>query len=164
MEMFRQAAQFQAGSRFRMLSVGEAAERFVRRWPEHFRFEQILRLESVWEKTSEKRRSIVRSCEMNCMGIVAGIVRDALATNDLSLPANITPEDLVFGLWSLTSGAYSIVLTSDSLESLGMSEPYETVREHTAVFLDGYRWLPLSVDYDRNQILKRVGKEVFGDV
>ncbi len=163
MEMFRHAAQFQAGSRFRMLAIGEAAERFVRRWPEHFRFEQILRLDSVWEKTSEKRRQIVRSCEMNCMGTVAGIARDAIANGDLKLPEDITPEDLCFGLWSLTSGAYSIVLTSDSLTHLGMSEPYETVRTHIAVLLDGYHWKPLSVEYDRQSIMARIGREVFGD-
>jgi AcrR family transcriptional regulator len=163
MQMFRQAAQFQECSRFRMMSIGEAAERFARQWPEHFRFEQIVRLDSVWEKTSEKRRDIVRSGEMNCMGTVAGIVRDAIASGELHLPRQISPEDLVFGLWSLTSGAYSIVLTSDSLENLGMNEPYATVRTHTSVMLDGYAWQPLSHAFDRDEILTRIGKEVFGD-
>lgn len=162
-EMFRKAAQFPGCSRFRMIAIGDAAERFVRQSPEHFQFEQILRLDSVWEKTSEKRRALIQACEMNCMGTVAGIARDAIANGELTLPENLTPEDLVFGLWSLTSGAYSIVITSDSLDSLGMSEPYETVRRHVAVLLDGYGWTPLSKDYDRDEIIARVGVEVFGD-
>lgn len=162
-EMFRQAAQFRGCSRFRMLAIGDAAERFVRESPEHFQFEQILRLDSVWEKTSEKRRALIQACEMNCMGTVAGIVRDAIANGELTLPDKLTPEDLVFGLWSLTSGAYSIVLTSDSLESLGMSEPYETVRKHISVLLDGYGWTPLSPEYDRDEIIARVAVEVFGN-
>ena len=163
MDMFRRAAQFRDCSRFRMLAIGEAAERFVRQSPEHFQFEQIVRLDSVWEKTSEKPRSVVRTCEMNYMGIVAGIVRDAIANGELDLPNAVCPEDLVFGLWSLTSGAYSIVLSSDSLENLGMSEPYETVRNHTSVLLDGYQWKPLSNAYNRDEMLQRIGQEVFGD-
>jgi len=163
MEMFCRAAQFQGCSRFRMLAIAEAAERFVRQSPEHFKFEEILRLGSIWEKTSEKRRSIVRGCETSCMGTVAGIVRDAIANADLNLPKNISPEELVFGLWALTSGAYSIIETSESLGIWGLNEPYETVRAHTSVLLDGYKWLPLSSDFDRNQLLKRIGSEVFGD-
>ena len=163
MEMFRMAAQFKAGPRYRMQSVGVAAELFVRQSPEHFIFEQILRLDSVWEKTSEKRRSIVSSCEMNCIATVAGVVRDAIANGDLTLPDNITPEDLVFGLWSLTSGAYSIIVTSESLENLGMSEPYETVRHHTAIMMDGYGWKPLSPEFDRDELIDRIMKEVFNN-
>ncbi len=162
-EMFRAAAQFMGGPRFRMQAVGVAAEKFVRESPEHFIFEQILRMDSVWEKTSEKKRAIVTSCEMNCMGIVGGVVRDAIAKGDLALPDHVTPEDLVFGLWSLTSGAYSIIITSESLENLGMSEPYEMVRNHTAVMMDGYRWKPFSSEFDRNELIERIEKEVFGD-
>ena len=163
MEMFRQAAQFKGNARFRMQAIGVAAEMFVRQSHEHFIFEQILRLDSVWEKTSQKRRSIVRACEMNCMEIVGGIVRDAIANGDLDLPASVSPEELVFGLWSLTSGAYSIIVTSDSMENLGMKTPYETVRAHTAVLLDGYDWAPLSKDYDRDKLIAKIENEVFGN-
>lgn len=163
LEMFRQAAQFRDRSRFRMLAIGEAAERFVRQSPEFFRFEQILRLDSVWEKTSEERRLVMQNCEISCMATVAGIVRDAIASEDLQLPDDMTPEDLVFGLWSLSSGAYSIVLTSDSLSALGMSEPYGTVRRHMSRLLDGFQWQPLSDAYDSQEIIERVGQEVFGD-
>ena len=96
-ELFRQAAQFHGSSRFRMLAVAYAAEKFVRSWPEYFLFEQIIRLDSVWEKTSEKRRAVIRNCEMNCMGIVAGIVRDAVANNEIELPEDdVTGRSLVW--------------------------------------------------------------------
>ena len=162
-EMFRKAAQFRACARFRMLAIGHAAEKFVRESPEHFLFEQIIRLDSVWEKTSEKRRAVVRTCETDCMATVAGIVRDAIANDEVKLPKSVTLEDLVFGLWSLTSGAHSIIVTSDSLELLGLSEPFEMVRQHTSVLMDGYQWQPLSTDYDRNEMINRIEKEVFGN-
>ena len=160
-EMFRRAAQFRGCSRFRMLAIGYAAELFVRQSAEHFLFEQIIRLDSVWEKTSEKRRSVIRDCEVSCIGIAAGLVRDAVAGNDIELPDSMTPEDVVFGLWSLTSGGYSIVLTSDRLQALGISEPYEIIREHTSVMLDGFNWKPLSGDFDRNSVIERIDQEIF---
>ena len=162
-ELFRQAAQFHGRSRFRMLAVAYAAEKFVRSWPEYFLFEQIIRLDSVWEKTSEKRRAVIRNCEMNCMGIVAGIVRDAVANSEIELPESISPEDLSFGLWSLTSGGYAIALTSDHLDALGMSDPYELIRAHSDVLLDGYNWRPLSTEFERESVFDQIGQEVFSD-
>ena len=162
-DMFRLAAQFRDNSRFRMHSIGAAAEKFVRQSPEHFIFEQILRLDSVWEKTSEKRRSIIQACEMNCVGIVAGIVRDGIANGELDLTLGISPEELVFGLWSLTTGAYNIIVTSDSMESIGINTPYETVRIHTAVMLDAYNWKPFSSEFNLNNLIERIENEVFGN-
>jgi hypothetical protein len=95
------------------------------------------------------------------MSVVAGIVRDAIAAEDLELPARFSPEKLVFGLWSLTSGAYAIVFSSDSLAQMGLHDPVETVRDHTAALLDGFGWTPLSQDFDQDKVLKKIRKEVF---
>ena len=162
-ELFQRAAQFKGCTRHRMVAIGQAAEKFVRDYPDYFQFEQILQLASVREKTSEKRQAVIRGCEMQCMSIVAGIVRDAIAAEDLELPSGFSPEKLVFGLWSLTSGAYSIVFNSDSLEQMGLDDPFETVREHTEALLDGYGWSPRSNEYDSEKVLKRIRKEVFSD-
>ena len=160
-ELFQRAAQYKSCSRFRILAIGEAAEMFVRDFPDYFLFEEIIQLPSVREKTSEKRQSVIQGCEMQCMSVVAGIVRDAVAQEDLVLPDHVSPEQLVFGLWSLTSGAYSIILKSQSLEIIGVREPYETVREHTSALLDGYDWHPLSSEFDMNRELKKIRREVF---
>lgn len=162
-ELFQKAAQFKGGSRYRIMAIAEAAERFVRDYPDYFLFEQILSLASVREKTSEKRQSVIRGCEMQCMSVVAGVVRDAVATEDLILTDGFTPEQLVFGLWAITSGAYSIIATSDSLTQMGLDDPYETVRNHTAALLDGHRWNPLSNQFDSKKVLKKIRKEVFGN-
>ncbi|MFK7766196.1 MAG: TetR/AcrR family transcriptional regulator [Mariniblastus sp.] len=161
--MFQNAAQFKGCARHRMVAIGEAAERFVRQFPDFFQFEKILELASVREKTSEKRKSVIRGCEMQCMSVVAGVVRDAVASGDLILKANQTPEQLVFGLWSMTSGAYAIVFSADSLAHVGLGDPFQTVRDSTAALLDGHHWNPLSPEYDQEEILKKIREEVFGD-
>lgn len=162
-ELFQRAAQFKGCSRFRIAAIGEAAERFVQDFPDYFQFEQILRLASVREKTSEKRQSVIRSCEMQCMSVVAGIVRDAIAAEDLVLPVGVSPEQLVFGLWSLTSGAYAILFNSDSLEQMGLDDLLETVRKHSDALLDGYGWTPLSTEYDSAELRNRIRQEAFSN-
>ncbi len=162
-ELFKQAAQFKGCPRHRMIAIGEAAERFVRQYPDYFLFEKILQLDSVREKTSEKRQSVIQGCEMQCVSVVAGVVRDAIAAEDLVLPAGFSPEKLVFGLWSLTSGAFAIVFASDSLTQMGLDDPFETVREHSDALLDGHGWKPLSNQFDSKKILKKIRSEVFGN-
>ncbi len=157
-ELFRKAAEFKGCSRHRIMAIGAAAEMFVRQYSDFFQFEQILRLDSVREKTSEKRQAVIESCEMQCMSVVGGVVRDAIANADLELPEGMTPESLVFGLWSLTTGAYSIALTSDSLPLIGIADPFLLVRQHVATLLDGYGWRPLSRDIDSEQILEQIRK------
>jgi AcrR family transcriptional regulator len=160
-DLFRKAAEFKGRSRFRMVAIGEAAETFVRDFPDYFMFEEIIQLPSVREKTSEKRQAVIRGCEMQCMSVVAGVVRDAVAQEDLQMPRFLSPEQLVFGLWALTSGAYSIMLRSQSLEQLGLDDPFAAVRIHTSALLDGHGWKPHSSEFDLEKLLVRIRREVF---
>ncbi len=162
-DLFSRAAMFRGNSRERFQAIGFAAELFVKMYPNHFSVEQIIRSSSIWEKTSEKRRSIVQLCEHRCIGIVAGVVMDAISQGDLTLPAGFTPQDLVFGVWSHSSGAYSIIATNDSLEELGISEPFSVVRQNINKQLDGFGWKPLSGEFDIDAVIQRVIKEVFAD-
>lgn len=159
--MFQAAVAFRGCPRERMLAVSVASERFVRLYPDHFHVETIVRNHSVLAKTSEKRRMLMRSCEHRCVGMVAGIVRDAIAQGDLTLPESMSPEELVFGLWSLSFGAFSIAATSDSLREIGVRDPYETVRQHLSALLDSYGWQPLSTQIDEPALRDRILSEVF---
>ncbi len=159
-EMFREAASYQADSRFRMLAVCYAAERFVINFPDYFLFEQIFNLDSVREKTSPERQQLIHTCEIQCMGIVSGIVRDAVASRDLALPDEITPERLVFGLWALTSGAYGLAFTSQSLPHIGITDPYNVVRTHVCHLLDGYDWRPHSSTHNVDQVFSQLEKTI----
>ncbi len=161
--LFERAAAFRGRARERMNAIGMAAELFVRLYPEHFRVESIIRNASMWEKTSENRRIVMRQCESHCVGIVGGLVRDAIAQGDLELPPDFPPGDLVFGIWSLAYGAFSILTTSDQLPELGISDPYLAVRKNIMVMLDGYGWQPLSSDHNYEAIQQRIAQEVFPD-
>ena len=160
-DMFQRAASYQAIPRIRLAAIGVAAELFVRLYPDHFRVEQIVKSDSIWDKTTEERRALVKSCQMQCVGIVAGIVRDGLAQGHLTLPDRVTPEALVFGLWSMTEGAYSIVATSDAMTELGIVEPFPAIRHNIHSMLDGYGWTPLSSELDFDAEMEKLVREVF---
>lgn len=162
-KLFQRAAGFHGQSRERLSAIGRAAEIFVRLFPDHFTVEQIIRASSIWEKTSEKRRSVMQACEQRCVGIVAGIVRDAVAQGDLALPDQFSPEQLVFGLWSMTYGAHTIITTSQSLDELGVLDPFETLHQDIHRMLDGFRWRPLLADHDYESVDERITNEVFRD-
>lgn len=162
-EMFLRAASITAPPRQRLAGIGASAELFVRLYPDHFSVEQLIRSASIWEKTSEKRRRTMHAAESRCMGIVAGIVRDGIAQGELKLPDDMSPESLVFGLWSQTFGAYSIIATSDGLEDHGVTDPYHAVRKNINMTLDGYGWTPLSTEFDYIDLFERLMAEVFPD-
>ena len=163
LEMFKQAAQFKGVSRFRMLAIGQAAEKFVRDYPDFFVLEQILQLPSVRQKISVQRQHEINSIEVLCMDILAGIVRDAVAAEDLVLDRNVTPEKLVFGVWSVTSGGFAIAARSGALPHLGLENPFELVHNHTAALMDGFGWAPLSPEYDSSELNQKIHCEVLGN-
>lgn len=163
--MFQVAASWSGAScsRDRMAAIGAAAEKFVEQYPHHFGVEQIVRSASIWEKTSEERRQFMHSCEARCMEIVGGIMRDGLAHGDLELPQGRTAEDMVFGLWAMNFGAYTIITSSDSLEENGIRNPIAALRHNQNLMLDGYHWQPLYGERDYDSVMDQVKREVFGD-
>ncbi|MEN1680936.1 MAG: TetR/AcrR family transcriptional regulator [Planctomycetota bacterium] len=158
--MFNRAALWPGRSRERIAAVGAAAEAFVETAPHYFLVEQIVRASSIWEKTSPERREIMARCERQCVAIVSGVVRDAVAQGDLDLPEHHSPEDVVFGLWSLCLGAQTISFSSDSLAEIGIPSPTQSLRRGQNQMLDGYGWRLLSTEFDYFAHMDRVKREI----
>jgi AcrR family transcriptional regulator len=159
--LFRKAASYPGRPRERIAAVGVAVELFVRLYPHHFKLEQVLRLSSVWEKTSPERRQLMNYCESQCVGTVSGIVRDGIAQSDLSLPEDVTPEQMVFGLWSMSFGAQTILASSTSLVDIGIGDPHRALALNQGRLLDGYGWRPLSSEFDYEAASQRIASEYF---
>ena len=162
-EMFQRVASYQDVPRARLAVIGVASELFVRLYPDHFRVEQIVKADSIWDKTTEERRTLLKTCQIQCVGIVAGVVRDGVAQGHVSLPDGVTPEALVFGLWSMTEGAYSIIATSGAVAEMGMDEPFPVIRRNIHMMLDGIGWTPLSTERDYDSNMEKIIREVFAE-
>ncbi|QDU60787.1 Fatty acid metabolism regulator protein [Planctomycetes bacterium Pan216] len=163
MELFRRAALFRGSSRERMTAIGLAVELFVLLYPDHFMVERIIRTESIWLKTSEERRTATNHFENDCFGIVGGVVRDGITRGELVLPDGMSVEDLVFGLWALSHGAYTIMTTNDQLVVQGVREPLDATRRNYAMILDGAQWRPLSSEHDYAAVYRQIAQEIFPD-
>ncbi|TWT47412.1 TetR/AcrR family transcriptional regulator [Botrimarina hoheduenensis] len=159
--MFRKAAAFEGPSRVRMATVGAAAEAFVEHFAHHFLVEQVVRVSSIWEKTSPDRRELMESCERDCMATTVAIVHDAVADGSLVLPAGHVPEELIFGMWALYQGAQTIAHTSHTLAEIGIADPIASLRFNQNRVLDGYGWRPLSADFDYYQHMNSIKQELF---
>lgn len=162
LELFNQAVMMRGSSRQRIAAIGIACEVFVDQLPELFRAEQIIRHESVWGKTTEKRQEVLRNCEGRCMHTVAGVVRDAVSAGDLELDTTHRIEDIVFGLWSLVYGGMVLEATSPSLADVGIIDSRAAIRRNCNCMLDGLNWSPLYdpatysawIDQARTHLLK----------
>ncbi|MEZ6080772.1 MAG: TetR/AcrR family transcriptional regulator [Pirellulaceae bacterium] len=141
-QMFEQASTLSDDSRKRMMAIGAACEKYAIECQQHFAVELMLRNAIIWEKASEQRQQLIRTCELRAMGVVAGVVRDAVALGDLHLP-EMTPEEFVFGFWSLTFGSHVLIASSPSLPDIGVNQPVRSMRYHGWTLMNGYGWQPL---------------------
>jgi len=162
-KLFQRACRFPGRPREQMLAIGIAAELFAKLFPDHFRLEQTFRMSAIWDKVSESRREALERAELGCMRTVVGVVQSAIETGDLGLEADSSAEDIVFGFWSLTSGAYALADCNPNLAKLGINDPFAAVRQLTRQLADGILWHPLSSEWDYDLVSQRVLKEIFAD-
>ena len=160
-DLFQRAAGFPGKTRERMLAMGLAAELFAVLFPEHLRLEQIIRVDSITRKASAERQQRLRELSARCMGLLNGIVEEAVARGDIVRVGVVSPAELVFGLWSITTGAQVIVGTGVDLDQKGVANPQLAIRSVMGLLLDGLGWRPLSVDYDYREAAQRIAREIF---
>lgn len=161
--MFEYAATTCPTPRARMTAIGCACDIYAGECSEHFAVEQMLRNSVIWEKSSEKRQNLVRQCEFRCMSVVAGIVRDAIAAGDLTLPKSMAAEEFVFGFWALTYGSHALMASSPSLSAIGVNDPVRSVRFHGWTLMNGYNWKPL-ISFEETEALMGEMVEGIADV
>lgn len=162
-KLFEHAALLSSQSRVRMMAIGSACELYATSCSEHFAIEQLLRNAIIWEKASEKRQSLIRNCELRAMGIVAGVVRDAVAGGELNLP-EMTAEEFVFGFWSLTYGSHALMASSPSLPDIGVNNPLRTIRYHGWTLMNGYGWQSLITFEEADRIMNGLAERILSHV
>lgn len=160
-DFFRRAVQFVGRTRERIVAIGVAEDLFVRIYPYHFRSEQIVRMTSLREKTTPTRNEALDACESRCLAIVTQIVRDAIDNKDVALSDGMTPEDLCFGLWCMTTGAHTFMASEIPLARRGVRDASRALRYSTQYLLDGLGWQPLMHEFDIGATVARIREEIF---
>ena len=172
--LFERAITFQGRTREVVLAIGEAYDLFVHLYPHHFQSAQLVRSESIRDKTSPERQARLHHSEHRCMAMVSGAIHQGIEQGDLVLPDWSGPAQLTFGLWSMAFGAYQLIASHTShtgtsasghtsLPDLGIQNPRETLFSNYHILLDGVGWQPLSHVWDYDDTRERILKEVFPD-
>ena len=160
-EFFRRAAMFSGKSREKAVALAEAYELFVRLYPHHLKTKLLILNESIRGKGSIEFRKQLEVCEQENMGIVSGVVRDGLAAGDLEGVPGISPEEIVFGIWTGAFGAFVLMGSDTPLPALGIQHPMKAVKVSMHALLDGFGWRPYSSEWDYQKTTERVHKEIF---
>jgi len=150
-KLFEQSGAVLGTSRMRMMALGAACEFFTQHCTDDFLVEQCIRNQSIWDKSSEQRQMLIRQCEGQCMGIVAGIVRDAVHCKELTIPGSLTAEEFVFGFWAINYGSQILTYSSPSLPAIGINDPFNAIRVHCCTLLNGFNWQPTMMLEDYNE-------------
>ncbi len=161
--LMERATMFKGRTRERISAVGVAAELAMRLHFDQMRIAEVVRTQAAVERAATSRQVALRTCQTRAMGILLGIVRDAIAQEDLALPPGATTESLCFGCWITTIGGYGTLVGTLSLTELGLSDVYKAVRSNSQLLGDGYGWRPLSTEYDYDAVAARVLETVFSE-
>ena len=160
-EFFQRAATFQGKSRERVVALAEAYELFVRLYPHHFKTELLILNESIRAKGSRELRRQLEACEQQNMSIVSGVVRDGLAQGDFVGVPGISPEEIVFGIWTGAFGAFVLMSSDTPLTALGIQDPMKALKFSMHALLDGFGWRPYFSEWDYEKTSERVKREIF---
>jgi AcrR family transcriptional regulator len=160
-ELFQKAALFRGRPRERMQAIRVAIGLFERLHPEHSASFALIQANASRSRVSAESCQRFQSRERTCHGIATGIVRDAIAAGDLTLPPGVEPHDVVFALWSMTFGARFLASAHVPIVAYEPADPEVVLRWNVRLLLDGMGWKPLSSEWDYDETQRRVLEEVF---
>jgi AcrR family transcriptional regulator len=147
--------------REQMAAIGEVSEIML---PVHIETELILFTNSIRDKTSAELQLTLIEHESEAMQVLTGIIEEAIRRGDLELPSDLRAEALLYVLWSMHLGGFTLQNVNvplDRLEKVRFEGATESLRWGAGVLLDGLGWRPLSTELDYGPIRRRVRTEVF---
>ncbi len=154
-------SQFQGTPRERVAAMALGYDLFIRLNPDHFKSKLLLQNESIRGKASLALQQSLEKVEQNNIGLVFGVLRDAVEQGHVQLRKGVSIQEVSFGLWTGAFGAYVLMHSEVNLASLGISNPRKAVWDNIHALLDGFGWHPFFHELNWDQIRTRVLKEIF---
>lgn len=154
-------SQFQGTPRERVAAMALGYDLFIQLNPDHFKSKLLLQNESIRAKASPVFQKNLEKSEQDNIGIVSGVLRDAVKEGHVQLRKGVTIEEVTFGLWTGAYGAFVLMFSEVNLEALGISDPRKAVWENIHALLDGFGWHPFFHELDWEETRNRILKEIF---
>ena len=161
-DIFRRAREFEGLTRERMFAFGIGDRILSQLFPHGFPLVQLVRSPSIWGKCSEARQQKYFEATEGCFSCAMSVAGEAKERGDFA-PWSPPPEQVVWGLVSLSKGAH--LLTEESLfhDDPGMDSPLEFLFSNYHHYLDGVGWRPSSREHDYYAAKERIENEVFAE-
>lgn len=162
-ELFNRAIQFDGSHRDRMLAVFYANLIWADAHNKCVDMQQHLHMHGVLDKVTEASLSRHKELENGIFGMVTSIVTDAITAGDLPKNKNMTPPNIVFGLWSLCTGGQLLRFSELPLADFGIKNPGESLLRMATVALDGVQWQPVQTEAQFKKLVQKFEKELFAE-
>jgi hypothetical protein len=156
--MVERAAMFKGRARERVVAIAEVFRQLL---PHHMRHELLVFEEGIRDKASPDLLRKLQAHEDRILATVIGVIRDAVVSGDLSLPAGLPPEKLGLALLQVDIGAHVLKQRPISYGRFSAEDAYRVLLDFGASLADSLGWRPLSSDYDYPAAMRRMWREVF---
>jgi AcrR family transcriptional regulator len=161
-DLFERAAKFTGTTRERIRSIGFACCQFATLYHEYFNIELMVKSRSFWEKTSAERQRLHGIQVGRMFHSVNSIVQEAVTCGDL--PAGTRTPDVTLSLISITVGSQIASAQPDIQMLCAIDNPIHALRRDQEIVLDGWKWAPLSKDWDYASTDRRIKAGIFPEV
>lgn len=159
-DLFARAAVFHGSTRERIAGIAAVGRSLL---PHHVRHEALLSAITM-ERTPLERQLRLRREEERLLGIVAGVIRDAVSVGDLTLPPLLSPERLGLALHQMEMAPFALAQRGFGLGGHSLEVTSNAVIDALTLMLDDLGWKPLSTELDYLASIRRMWQEVFPDL
>jgi len=161
--LFQRAASFEGSTRDRITAVFFAHQLWANTETNQTDMLQHLSMHGVREKVTEESGQKHDELEAGLFGVVADLVEQAIDDGDLPKPKILSHAEIVFGLWSLSTGSQLLQASDLELDAFGIQSPGMSVLRTMLLTLDGLQWKPLHDEKHLKKLLQTFKKDLFAD-
>ena len=166
-EYFKRVADSSLSSRDKMMGFSVAFALFAQHHPEHFRLEQYVMTDVVWQAASTHRRDQLLEAHQPIGRMVEGVVQEAMDNGELESHGN-APLTFSVGLWAMTIGMHTLIHAEGILNMYALNDPYRMLLRHVQLQLNAMQWQPLAEnpfdDAALNSKVSELCNALFGDL
>jgi len=158
-ELLSRAALFRGRSRERLVALGIAHDLVYRLRPEAWFLEETLS-GAVKEKLSPERLAKMNNANERSYGVVLSVIRDGIASGDLTPPSGLGPEQVFLGLVSTAQGLF-LTSRANWWDRSWAPDFLDLHQKVVSAVCDGFNWRPFGAEWDYPETVRRVWAEVF---
>ena len=161
LNLFDKLKDFKGNSREQMLGLQLAYLYFSKLYPSQFLCVLSVKNPAILSRTSDKRKQQQLELEIALDQWALKFIEQAIASKELLLPIGMESKQVVFANWSQSFGALILVNAAESLVGLQGIDITTDFFSNAFVINDGFKWQPLSTDYNYFAAIDTLKKTVF---